>query len=185
MRIDVKYGLYIGILNFVWLLLEYISGLHGKYIEYHSIVTWFWIVIPIVGYILMYRKLKSLDPDGYLKFSTTIKSGLVAAGITAIIAIPSQTLYFFVINPGWTDFMVEQARLKIMATTSDPGEIESAVLAAKSYFSYVSYLIQNVAGSLFIGFALSIFIGVFMKKEKPKIPPIEVLKKLEEEQKDR
>ena len=39
MKIEIKWALIFSVMGLLWMLLEKLSGLHGKYIDYHQYLT--------------------------------------------------------------------------------------------------------------------------------------------------
>lgn len=132
---EIKLGLAISAASFLWILLEYFSGFHSTYIEYHATITLFGLLIPIVGMIILYRKLK-IKYRGFT-FVEGVRSGMVPSFVVAALAIIIQLIYHLIINPSFFDFMIQYSKSK-------------GFMMSDKYFNLPSYLIQSFAGSLFI-----------------------------------
>lgn len=161
MKTEHKWGIAIGVLNFVWLLGEYITGLHGKHVDQYAKVTNFALLIPLVCTTVALVQIKKNKFNGVISFSEAFKPGIVMATIAAFISAFGVFIYFQ-INPGFTDFMVDISKQNALKN----GEaIPKAADLAKMLYSMNSYIIQSFISALGFGIMLAAVIALVIKNK--------------------
>lgn len=163
MRTAYKWGLIIGVLGFVWLVGEYLFGLHDKYIKMQPIITNFELIIPLVCISLGLLEVKKKDFSGSVSFSEAFKEGLLMSVIAAGIAVLGVFIYFKAINPGWTDFMIATSKQTAKATGEN---ITKAADFAKIYYSLNSYIVQTFIGTLGFGAMIALVVSLVIRNKK-------------------
>ncbi|MDQ3192124.1 MAG: DUF4199 domain-containing protein [Bacteroidota bacterium] len=165
MKTEIKFGLTTGVLTAIWLYTEYVIGLHEKYIEYHPTVTLFAIFIPIVAIYLAIKEKRNKSQEASITYWQGVLTGFGVSLVAAFISILAQWFYLEVINPDWTEFMVEMTRIKAEEKLSDPSEIERQVKAAEQYFSKANYLKQSFYAPLILGVVISLIEAAIIPKK--------------------
>lgn len=59
LKIEIKWALYFSLMSLVWMVLEKLSGLHDKYIDYHMYLTNLFAIPAIVMMVLALRNKRS------------------------------------------------------------------------------------------------------------------------------
>ncbi|POY38942.1 hypothetical protein C3K47_00110 [Solitalea longa] len=161
-RTEFKWALVISLLNFIWLLLEYAVGLHDRYLSVLPYVTLFSIIIPVV---FIRKALVEKRENEYLKnisFWQSMLSGSFITVVCSVISVFSMMIYFKLINPQFTDFMVEYVAKK----AADNGEnIAQASERARIYFSMKSYMQKAFGGTMLIGLLVTLFWSILIKRK--------------------
>ena len=161
--LELKWGIIIGLANLIWLYGSYYLGMHetmgGIQI---MVVSGFFITV--AGFILGLRAVKKNEPE--INYLEGLKSGVVMAGVTAVIAPLSQIGYFKWINPGWTKHMMELTREYYSEKGYGNDIVEIAVKDAEVKFALKNYLLQSTLGAIVIGCILSAMIMMFLWKRK-------------------
>src|SRR5690349_19191756 len=87
MRTELKYAAIFVIISFFWNCLEYITGLQGRYINYHPyFVTTFFILMTLIIYYLAIKE-KRRVLRGEITFSRAILTGFLL------------TIFILILNP--------------------------------------------------------------------------------------
>jgi hypothetical protein len=155
MKLEIKFAIIYCIISLSWLLLEFLAGLHTKYIEYHPIVTMF----ALVPSVLVYRKALISKKEllgGTISLKDALKSGLLLTVFIAILSPILLFVFYFVINPSFFDTMIKYSVENRKATFEQ----------ATDYFNFNSYLQMTVAGGLFIGTLISVISALIVRDKK-------------------
>lgn len=162
MKTEHKWGIAIGVLNFMWLLGEYAAGLHGKHVDQYARVTNYALLIPLVCTPIALLQIKKNTFNGVISFSEALKSGIVISTIAAFIAAFGVFVYFQ-INPGFTDFMVDYSKQNALKN-DEP--IAKAADLAKMLYSMNSYIIQSFISAIGFGMVLAALIALVIRNKK-------------------
>ncbi|MGB4773409.1 MAG: DUF4199 domain-containing protein [Chitinophagaceae bacterium] len=155
MKAELKSALGISIAGFIWVVLEYVFGLHSTRINLHSSLTWLAIVPIIFFYIIHFRDLNRNSAQ-----KMTFKKGFLSGMMVTLFSIPlSQIgflLYYYLINPNFfTAFRKYTVENNFMSPTE-----------ADQYFTLRNYLIQISAGSIFMGIVLTLILTLIFSSKK-------------------
>jgi hypothetical protein len=125
----------------------------------------FGVVVLIVG---IYAGMKAVkrQNDGILTYRQAITTGIGISVITGLIAGTFAFIYCTVINPGYTDYMVQDAQKALVAAHTSPGEISKQLAQARVQFSTTSQVLQALIGQSVVGSVCSLIIGLFIKTKK-------------------
>ena len=145
----------------MWLLGEYITGLHGKHVEHYAKVTNFALLIPLVCTTVAMIQIKQNNFNGVISFSEGFKPGMVIATIAAFISAFGVFIYFQ-INPGFTDFMVDISKQNALKNGES---IPKAADLAKMLYSMNSYIIQSFISAIGFGIMLAAVIALVMRNK--------------------
>jgi hypothetical protein len=148
-----KWGLLIGGANLIWLLLSWLLGMHGNGFGMIQVMFAVSFFVSLSGYILAFRSLLLAEPE--TSFVEGIRSGAIIAGVSAILAILGQVLYFTFLNPGWTDYLVGQTRLHYEAMGVAGEQLERLLTQAEVAYGFKNYVIQSGLGALVLGMIFS------------------------------
>ena len=162
MKTELKYGLVIGLLMFLWLILEFVMGFHTDKIRYQPYVTNLAYLIPVIG---IYQGIKSkriMDLDGYITYAEGLKIGFIISIYVAIVAVITQFLFHTFINLDYFDKMIEYSTQ--MKADSGMTE-EEALTTAKAIFNLTSYLFQAFIFNLAIGSVVALIAATMLKRK--------------------
>lgn len=154
MRQEIRTAFWLAFAGFLWVILEYVTGLHTVRIKWHETLTWFAFVPTILIYTMHYRKIRQ-DHAGKLTFKKGLLSGLLATILAVPINLLGFVLYAQIINPNFfesfVNYMVDN---KMMLRDT-----------AVSYFSMGSYAVQIAIGTLFTGIMLSVVLSFIYRSK--------------------
>ncbi|MCO4292764.1 DUF4199 domain-containing protein [Solitalea sp. MAHUQ-68] len=162
MRTEIKWALIISLLNFLWLVLEYLCGFHTRYISALPYVTIFSIIIPIVFLREALLEKRNRRYKKTITFWLSVQTGATIILICSVISVFSVMIYFKLINPGFTEFMVSYATQKAAENGENVARVRSY---ATTYFSLTSYMQKAFAGTMFIGLFITFIWAVLISKK--------------------
>lgn len=162
MKTEIKFGLIISSLGFLWICGEYAVGLQKEYIELHPMITWLALIIPVLGIVFGLKEKKVKDLNGIMSYGQAVKTGFFIAVVAALISIPLQFIFHKIINPNYFTFMIFYAEERAM---SDGRNVEEAVESAKAYFNIGSYIVQSFIGNILGGVFITLIAGAFLRKK--------------------
>jgi hypothetical protein len=123
------------------------------------------VLIQVIGiYFSMAGTRKVLS--GVISYGQAFKAGFTVALITALITAFCALIYCTVINPGYTDYMVNEAHKDLVASGESAGQIAKDMVAVKWEFSAGGQVIAALAAQLLVGTAASLIIAIFYQKQK-------------------
>ena len=161
LRIEIRYAVLISLLMLLWLSLEFMIGLHDTFIDYHPYVTMLALIIPVVCSRLALTAKKE-ELNNKLTFKQAFATGFLTSLFAAILSIPVQLTFHFLINPDFFDNMiansVKHAELMKM-------HVAQAKLQAQQYFSLNSYIVMSFFGTLIFGTIIAFVMARIMRTE--------------------
>lgn len=163
-KLIVRWGCLIGLANLVWLYLSYYLGLHTKGLMLFQLVPLGWLLITLAGFFLALRALRSQVTP--FRYWVGLRSGLLIALITAVIAMLMQVGYYTVIHPAWPQYMVEQTRAYFSAAGLVGAELEAQIVQARQTFTLASYATQSAASALLGGAISSAVFMIFLRQKR-------------------
>lgn len=162
---ELKWGLIIGLAGMIWLYASCFLGLHEKGLIGIQVVTLVSLILTFLGFLFGLRAVRKRE-EGNLSYIDGLRSGAVIAGISAVLAALTQLGYFQFVNPGWTDYMVEQTRLHFADSKLNEEEMTQQLELARKSFSLKNYLLQAALGAIVLGLFFSAIIMLFLRKRK-------------------
>lgn len=154
--IELKGGLILGVVCMSWLYLSFLMGLHESGIVWIQVVVMVNFFITLVGFIMILRRVTRSEPE--TNFLEGVRSGVIVAGISAVMAVLTQVVYFKWINPGWTAYMIAESRRHYSNLGLEAEQVETMAENAEKTFGLLSYAIQAGLGALFTGTVFSLII---------------------------
>jgi hypothetical protein len=159
LKIEVKWALIFSAMTLLWLWLEKLSGLHGKYIDYHMYITNLYAIPAIVVMVLALKDKKSNYYDGEMTYLQGLKAGVVISLVIALLSPLTQYVISYVITPEYFPNVIERS--------VETGYYKS-VAEAEAYFNYKNYAVQSAIAALVMGVITTAIAMIFMKS-KPKV----------------
>ncbi|MEM9015932.1 MAG: DUF4199 domain-containing protein [Verrucomicrobiota bacterium] len=160
--LELKWGLLLGLASLLWLYLSFWMGMHGTLLGI-QVVTLVSLLISIVIYIFALGSYRTTYPEStYLE---GLKAGAGIAGIAAVMAVGAQAGYHFVVNPGFTDFMVGETEKFYLSQGVAEDEARRLGEASAKTFGFTSYAIQAALGAIITGVVTSAIILLILKRK--------------------
>ena len=153
MKTELKWAFILGIVTFLWFVLEKISGFDAEFIEYHQTIGYFHLIPFILVYYLALMQKKNLDLGGFM----SLIEGVKASALIAILSVPfilvAAYLKVTLLSPDFLDNMMD-----FMITTG----VDEAV--ATKAMSLTGFLLAT-AGYALSGFVFGAIISFFLKNK--------------------
>lgn len=148
-------GIAIALATFVWLCLEFIFGLHDRYIDYYLYISNLVYVLPVIGIHWAIKKRYYALPPGEFQMKDGLMSGVIVFVTAAFLNLFFQFIFVKHINPNFFGNMIAASAKKAIMT-GDNSII--AIQEAQEHFNLSSYLIQGFTGFLILGLFISIMV---------------------------
>lgn len=155
MKLEIKFAFVYCVVSLSWLLLEFLVGLHTKYIEYHPLVTMF----ALVPSVLIYRKALLSKKEllgGTIMLQQAIKSGMLLTIFIALLSPLALVIFHYLINPHFFADMIKYSVDNKKATLEQ----------ATDYFNFNSYLQMTISGGIFIGILITVISALIVRNKK-------------------
>lgn len=122
------------------------------------------IVIQGTGIYFSMKGTKAVQ-NGSLTYRQAFKAGVIVAVITALITAFCGFIYCTVINPGYADYMVNEARKVMIANGESSKQIAQELVSVKWEFSTAGQVIAALVAQSLVGTILSSILSIFMKSK--------------------
>ncbi len=152
--IEIKWAfIFIG-MTLAWMLLEKLSGLHGKYIDYHLYLTNLYAIPAVWVYVLALKDKKKQFYGGKMSFKEGFVSGLIITAIVTVFSPLSQWIISYVITPEYFPNVIKRSvELGYYKTTAD----------AKANFNFENYAKQSTIAALVMGLVTTAIVAFFVR----------------------
>jgi len=154
-RTEIKWSIIFTLVMLLWTVAERIAGLHSTNIEYHYIVTNFFVIVAVLVYVFALREKRKKDFGGKMNWIQGFISGLILTlGITILTPF-AQYITVEVITPDYFKNMI--------AYVVEKGQMTSE--QAEAAFNLRSYMIQSVMSAPLMGLFTSAIVAIFTRKK--------------------
>ncbi len=163
-KIIINYGVILGILSVLMGVVVYIMDGYAKQNWVHTVIG----LAIIAGVIIYGIKAFKTANGGFLKLGEALKIGVGIALIGGIITVIWTILLMTTIEPGIVDQINEVQREQMIERFPDmPQEqLDQSMEMAKKFTSPYMISAFSLIWSLFIGFIISLFVGLTMQKKQ-------------------
>lgn len=156
-KIELKWAIIFSLMGLLWMILEKLSGLHGKYIDYHLYLTNLFAIPAIVIMVMALKDKKKKIYDGHMNYKQGIVSGIVLSAIIALLSPLTQWVTSFVISPEYFPNVIRRSvEIGYFKTTAE----------AEANFNYQNYAIQGAIGALVMGILTTAIAMIFIRTKK-------------------
>lgn len=153
-KTELKWGVIFSVMGLVWLTMEYLIGLHGKFIAWQAILTNL-VAIPSVIIMVLAILEKRRVLGGKISFKQAFLCGLGVSIVVAALSPLTTFIFHKIINP---DYFTNIIRYSVETGKSTLAE-------AQAFFNLQSYILQGVLAALIIGSITSLVIAAMIKKD--------------------
>lgn len=123
------------------------------------------VLIQVIGiYFSMAGTRKVLN--GVITYGQCFKAGFTVAVITALITAFCGLIYCTLINPGYADYMVNEAQKAMIASGKSSKQIADELIGIRWEFSTGGQIIQALVAQTFVGTLISLIMAIFIKTQK-------------------
>lgn len=154
---EIKWAIIFTIVGLVWMVLEKVVGLHGKYIDYHLYLTNLFAIPAIWMMVLALKEKKSRHYNGTMSYGQGFISGLILSLFIALLSPGAQWITSYVITPEYFPNVIQRSvELGYFATTEE----------AAANFNYQNYAIQGAFGAIVMGIITTAVAMIFIRTKK-------------------
>ena len=158
-QIEIKWAFIFSAVGLVWMVLEKLSGLHGKYIDYHLYLTNLFAIPAIIVMVMALKDKKKNFYGGQMNYKQGLISGLVLSVIIALLSPLTQWITTYVISPEYFPNVIKRSvELGYFKTTAE----------AEANFNYQNYAKQGAFGALVMGIVTTAIAMIFIRSKKAK-----------------
>jgi len=153
-RIEIKWALIFTGVTLLWMLLEKISGLHGKYIDYHLYLTNLFAIPAILMMVFALKEKKYKFYGGKMTYKQGLIAGIILSAIIALLSPLSQYITTYLITPEYFPNVIKRSvELGYYKTVPE----------AEANFNYQNYAIQSFIGALVMGILTTAIAMIFIR----------------------
>jgi hypothetical protein len=156
-KIEIKWAIIFSVVGLLWMLLEKLSGLHGKYIDYHLYLTNLFAIPAIIVMVMALKDKKKNFYDGQMNYKQGLFSGIILSVFIALISPLTQWITSYVITPEYFPNVIKRfVELGYFKTTAE----------AEAQFNFQNYVIQGLIGALVMGIVTTAIAMIFIRTKK-------------------
>lgn len=154
-----KWAILFSLMALLWMTLEKLSGLHGKYIDYHLYLTNLFAIPAIWFMVLALKDKKKNFYHGIMTYQQGLISGIILSIFIAILSPITQWITSFLISPEYFPNVIKRSvELGYYPTTAE----------AEANFNYKNYAISGAVGALIMGIVTTAIAMIFIRTKKEK-----------------
>ena len=158
-KIEVKWAIIFSVVALLWMVLEKISGLHDKYIDYHLYLTNLFAIPAIIVMVMALKDKKKKFYNGQFSYMQGLISGILLSVFIALISPITQWITSYVITPEYFPNVIKRSvELGYYMTTAE----------AEANFNYQNYAIQGFVGALVMGIVTTAIAMIFIRTKNKK-----------------
>ncbi|MCC4213051.1 DUF4199 domain-containing protein [Leeuwenhoekiella parthenopeia] len=163
-RIEIKWAIIFSIVVLIWMVLEKLAGLHGKFIDYHLYLTNLFAIPAIIVMVIALKDKKKSVYDGKMDYKQGLISGIVLSVLIALISPLTQWITSYIISPEYFPNVIKRSvELGYFKSTAE----------AEANFNYQNYAVQGAIGALVMGIVTTAISMLFIRtKKEKKIEPM-------------
>lgn len=157
LKIEIKWGILFSIMTLLWMVLEKLSGLHSKYIDYHLYLTNLFAIPAIWFMVLALKEKRELFYNGQMNYKQGLVSGLILSVIIALLSPLTQWVISYVISPEYFPNVIRRSvEIGYYKSTAE----------AEANFNYLNYARQSAIGALGMGIVTTAIAMIFLRTKK-------------------
>ncbi len=153
-KLEIKWAVIFTVMALLWMVLEKLSGLHGKYIDYHLYLTNLFAIPAIWVMVLALKDKKKNFYNGNMNYKQGLISGIIISVFIALISPLSQWIVSYVITPEYFPNVIKRSvELGYYKTAAE----------AEANFNYPNYVRQGAIGALVMGIVTTAIAMIFIR----------------------
>jgi hypothetical protein len=157
LKIEIKWAILFSVMTLLWMLLEKLSGLHGKYIDYHLYLTNLFAIPAILFMILGLKEKKKVFYGGQMNYKQGLISGIILSLIIALLSPLTQWVISYIISPEYFPNVIKRSvEIGYFKSTAE----------AEANFNYMNYAKQGAIGALVMGIVTTAIAMIFIRTKK-------------------
>lgn len=157
LRTEIKWAILFSIMTLLWMVLEKLCGLHGKYIDYHLYLTNLFAIPAIWFMVLALNDKKKNFYGGQMTYKQGLISGVILSAFIALLSPLTQWITSYVITPEYFPNVIKRSvELGYYKTTAE----------AEANFNFKSYAINSTIFAFVFGVATTVIAMIFIRTKK-------------------
>ncbi|MGV8815921.1 MAG: DUF4199 domain-containing protein [Gelidibacter sp.] len=159
-KIELKWAIIFSVVGLLWMVLEKLCGLHGKYLDYQLYLTNLFAIPAIWMMVLALKEKKKMAYNGQMNYKQGLISGIIISAIIALLSPFTQWITSFVITPEYFPNVIRRSvELGYYTSTEE----------AQANFNYKNYAIQGAIFSFIMGVVTTAIAMIFIRTKKNNI----------------
>lgn len=156
-KIEIKWAIIFSIVGLLWMVLEKLSGLHGKYIDYHLYLTNLFAIPAIWMMVLALKEKKRKYYSGQITYKQGLISGIILSAVIALLSPLTQWITSYVITPEYFPNVIKRSvEIGYYSTTEE----------ARANFNYKNYATQGAIFAFVTGLVTTAIAMIFIRTKK-------------------
>jgi hypothetical protein len=156
-KIEIKWAIIFSLTTLAWMLLERISGLHDKYIDYQMYLTNLFAIPAIIVMVLALKSKRKFFYSGNMTYKQGLISGIILSVFIALLSPLTQWLITYVITPDYfPNVITRSVELSYYKTIAD----------AEANFNFKNFAIQSTIGALVMGIITTSIAMIFIRTKQ-------------------
>jgi ascorbate-specific PTS system EIIC-type component UlaA len=158
-KIEIKWAIYFALMTLGWMLLEKITGLHGKYIDYHLYLTNLFAIPAIWFMVLALKDKKKNFYNGNMSYRQGLITGIIVSLFIALLSPLTQWITSYLISPEYFPNVIKRSvELGYFETTAE----------AEANFNYKNYAINSTLFAFVFGVVTTAIAMIFIRTKSHK-----------------
>ncbi|WP_026904546.1 DUF4199 domain-containing protein [Pedobacter glucosidilyticus] len=154
LKIEIKWAIIFSVVVLLWMVLEKLCGLHGKYIDYHLYLTNLFAIPAIAVMVMALKDKKRSFYNQQINYKQGLISGIILSVFIALLSPLTQWITSFIITPEYFPNVIKRSvELGYYKTTVE----------AQTNFNYQNYAVQGVIGALVMGIITTVIAMIFLR----------------------
>jgi hypothetical protein len=156
-KIEIKWAVIFMLMTLLWMLIEKLTGLHGKYIDYHFYLTNLFAIPAIWVMVLALKDKKKNYYNGYMTYQQGLVAGIIISLFIALLSPLTQWITSYVITPEYFPNVIKRS--------VELGYNES-IAEAEAQFNYKTYAINSTIFAFVFGVVTTAIAMIFIRSKK-------------------
>ncbi|MFZ4582749.1 MAG: DUF4199 domain-containing protein [Paludibacter sp.] len=158
-KIEIKWAIIFSIAGLLWMLLEKLSGLHDKYIDYQQYITNLYAIPAIWIMVLALVDKKKNFYEGKMSYKKGLITGIILSVIIALFSPLTQWVTSYVITPEYFPNVIKRSvEIGYYKTIEE----------AQANFNFLNYVKQGLIGALLMGIVTTAVAMIFARTKNAK-----------------
>lgn len=157
LKIEIKWAIIFSLAGLIWMVLEKLSGLHDKHIDYHLYLTNLFAIPAIWIMVLALKDKKKNFFNGNMSYKQGLISGIILSVIIAALSPLTQWITSYVITPEYFP--------NVISRSVELGYFET-IAEAEAEFNFQNYVIHGLIGAVVMGIITTSIAMIFIRTKK-------------------
>ncbi|MCI0691239.1 DUF4199 domain-containing protein [candidate division KSB1 bacterium] len=162
MKIILKYGIIVGVVVFVYIILELVLGLHDKYLSVGQYTGYLRYLLLAAGIYVGTNDLRYEQPEIDITFWQALGKGLGISAVAGVIICISEWLYIDFINPKFVQDFTEFTINKLKAANASAEHIAAVMEQAQIWKPLEMQLLLYFAETMILGSIFSLIVSIVL-----------------------